>query len=331
MKYKTLLIFLILTVKGFSKIYNSQKDGNFDDPNTWSENQIPSFNGDTINISHSIYFKRKNDSVNSFKTWYDLNRINISKEGVLCMRNENYVIYSVFFNVEGQLYVNNTRFWFCGFDIKGYVSCDNRVIWNEIQTSKIHGYGFNIGYYEVEDNCTVISNETIGFNSNCKKTAFVLIDSTIDEKTSKYFIFSNNKIDAKLIFPDTTYIINSDESVIYKRKTLDSLKINIIAIDTCFNSYSRRYILAPVRSNIISNKQIIPEISFENMVNNIIIHSDKNELYQIMLYDLSSKLVFNKSICEKIILNTTDFNSGLYILNVFDNQGKFLVSKKIKI
>jgi hypothetical protein len=330
MKYNVLILFLFISINCYSKTYNSIKDGNFDDPSTWLENQVPNFNGDTINISHSIYFKRKNDTVKSFNTWYDLNRINIRKEGVLCMRNENYIIYSVFFNVEGQLYVNNTRFWFCGFDIKGYVSCDNKVSWNEVQGSKFQGYGFNIGYYEVEDNCTIISNEIFGFNSNCMKTAFVLIDSPIDERTSKYFIFSNRKIDIKLIFPDTTYLINSDESVIYKRKTSDSLRINIIATDTCLNTYSRRYTLNPLKSSMVSNNQVIHKISIENFENSINIHSFNNDLYQLLLFDLNSRLILNQSFSKMIVLNTNDFHNGLYILNIFDNQGRFIMNKKIK-
>jgi len=151
MKSKILILFCLFSIKRYCTIYHSIKDGNFDNANTWFENQVPTFNGDTIYINHAVYMKRNNDTINYVRTWYDLlNRIIVEREGVLCLRNVNYVIYSVFFDIKGQLYANQTTFMFSGCDVTGYVSCDEVSIWREVWGATIHGYGFNIGVYEVD-------------------------------------------------------------------------------------------------------------------------------------------------------------------------------------
>lgn len=332
MKTKILILLIFYNLTCYSKTFNSIKDGNFDDPKIWLEKEVPKFKGDTINISHAIYFKRKNDTIKSFATWYDLNRINILKEGVLCMRNENYVIYSVYFNVQGQLYVNKTTFWFTGFDITGYVSCDDKVSWREVQgPSIIHGYGFNIGIYVVEDNCSIISNETQGFDTNCRKTAFVLVDSPISYLTSKYIVFSNLKINTKLIFPDTTIFTNSDEGVIYTRKSKDSLKVQILATDSCSNNYSRKYTFSPIKTNSISNTFNKDNFEITYTYKTISINSQDKNNYQAIIFDVSAKIISNTKFKDHIDINLSDNSSGVYLINIFDEKGKFQMSKKIAI
>ena len=80
-----------------------------------------------------------------------------------------------------------------------------------------------------------------------------------------------------------------------------------------------------INENVINNVSIYPNPT-SDVLN---ISTNSNDLSELIIKDITGKIVFNQNFNSKIIINTENYAKGVYIIDVRNNLG--IVSEKISI
>ena len=80
-----------------------------------------------------------------------------------------------------------------------------------------------------------------------------------------------------------------------------------------------------INENVINNVSIYPNPT-SDVLN---ISTNSNDLSELIIKDITGKVVLNQNFNSKIIINTENYAKGVYIIDVRNNLG--IVSEKISI
>lgn len=332
MRLTIFLFCLAYTQNLASKTFHSQKDGNFDVPSTWLENEAPVFKKDTIFISHSIYLNRSNEVLGNQYQYTDYNAlIKIKRDGVLCILGKQYRIYSIDFDIEGQLYCRGTKFNNSYFNVLGYFVGDKEVTLSDCGV-KFRGIGMALINDDIEFNCSRVSNELITRDTSCDVVSFIVTDSSIQYDMAKIICFSNRLIKLTYVIDDSTINSSSDSFFIYKFGSNDTVSISVSAEDSCGQKYDY---FVKIR-NYFKSSSVIKTLALERFK----LHLIKNGIYNLIsnspsiekrmeLYDIKGNRFFNYMFKDSIELDVSDFPKGIYLVYVFDINGRVEFASKL--
>ena len=204
---KTICLFILLIpIVSFSKVYNTIKSGNFDNPGIWQQNAVPLFDSDTIYISHNVYFDRNVDTIKYDKVPIYSNYLIINEKGKLCFTKE-YTIYNLKILLNGIMSGNGFHFRNIKLDNNGFLYSTNPI------SLALGGYMNNLkGYTKVNKDINVCNPQDTTVIP-CPIVEYSIKDSVVNDTVVMFKCVSNLFLNIKYNIKNQEIFSINDELI----------------------------------------------------------------------------------------------------------------------
>lgn len=331
MKRSTFLTFFFILVCSqsvYSRTFVSIKNGNFDDTTIWDLNKIPSVDGDTIVINHSVIFDRDIDTIGDFS--YDMPYFKINKLGMLCF-DRNYTYINLFIEVFGTLNARRMEIK-SHIDVYGFMYSNRQRITIGGRVSIFRGRGVvDSIIYSCKDSIDI---DTQQYTSSCPKALYLIEKELINDSTLKFDVYSNLPMTFEFVFIDTTIEVKQGESFTYNLKDRDSITVDVDMTDYCDRTYLERLnCQKSIGDSTVSSFVIeVHENEFQLLRNGseYIIDPRNMKDYIFNLFSIHGEKLRSEHFRSSYQFDLSLYEYQLFIVGIFDDRENLVYSKKIK-